>query len=161
MGMMILANMAIEQANSVPAARKSRKLVGRAHTLSLSQALNLTLIDTEGRKIRLSAQKPEDLSEVLDRWVVTASGLIVDLRATNRNVGESIVEDIKDAIFDELLDGGSFEDVEKELRYFCGVVRHSKLNKDLKKGVLDGLYRSLKTSNLRKFWVELREAQMA
>ncbi len=151
----------IVMANSKPAARKSTKLVHRVHTLSLSQAMNLTLIDSEGQKLRFSAQNPNDLIEVIDRWVETQSGYVLDLKETNNNVGFWIVEDIKDAVFEELLDGGTFEDVDAELRYFCGVIRHSKLDKDLKKGVLNGLYKSLKTSNLRKFWVELRKAQMA
>lgn len=160
MGKMIqLANMALVN-NGLTPATKSGKPVHRVHTLSLSQAINLTLVDSEGNKIRISAKNPEDLCEIVDQWVDNEYGCIIDLRKANRNAGESIVEDIKDAIFDELLDGGLFEDVEAELHYFCGVIRHSKLNKDLKKGVLDGLHKALRTSNLRKFWVELRKAQM-
>lgn len=147
-------------ANSMPAAHKSTKLVHRVHTLSLSQAINLTLIDSEGQKLRFSAQNPNDLIEIIDHWVESQSGYVLDLKKVNNNAGLWLVEDIKDAIFDELLDGGTFEDIDAELRYFCGVIRHSNLDKDLKKGVLNGLYKALKTSNLRKFWVELRKAQM-
>lgn len=161
MGKMIqLANMALVN-NGLTPATKSGKPVHRVHTLSLSQAINLTLISEDGHKIKVSEKSLDAMAHTLEMWVITGSGYVLDLEKIQKDTALWVVEDIKDAIFDELLDGGSFEDLEGELRYFCGVVRHSKLDKDIKKGVLKGLYNSLRSSNLRKFWVELRKAQMA